>query len=110
MISSADVTGNVITMAIRHAPTTAGTHAMATHPSAYVPLSCEFHDLLETLATTRQLAQIRFRDTEGLVQHRSATITDVYARAGAEYLSLGSGETLRLDQLVEVDNERLTDQ
>ncbi|WP_266182890.1 hypothetical protein [Dyella humicola] len=82
---------------------------MATQPSAYVPISCEFHDLLETLATTRQLAQIRFRDQEGVVQHRSVTITDVYARESAEYLSMGSGETLRLDQLLEVDNERLTE-
>ena len=69
---------------------------------SYVPISCEFHDLLEVHATTRRPTALRFRDSSGTEQARSAVITDVYARSGAEYLSMDSGETLRLDQLIEV--------
>lgn len=82
---------------------------MTTERSHYHPINCEFHDLLEDLATLRKPAQISFRDEGGVTQHRDAVITDVFARAGAEYLSLTTGETLRLDQLVDVSGARLAD-
>jgi hypothetical protein len=85
MLGLADVSGDGMTTTIHHALTAARIHSMATHLSAYVPSSCEFHDLLEILATTRPLPQVRFRDAEGLVQQRSATITDVYAHEAAEW-------------------------
>jgi len=69
----------------------------------YHPISCDFHDLLEALATSRQLAQIRFLDGGGTLQLRDAAITDVFSRDGAEYLVISTGETLRLDQLVTVN-------
>lgn len=82
---------------------------MTIPPDAYIPINCEFHDLLEALATTQKPAQVGFRDAEGAEQHRTATIVDVYARDGAEYISLSTGETLRLDQLLKVDGENLGD-
>ena len=82
---------------------------MTTHPEPYVPINCEFHDLLESLATTRKSTQIHFRDAEGVEQQRNAVIADVYVRNGAEYLLLSTDETLRLDQLVQVDGENQAD-
>jgi Rho-binding antiterminator len=73
----------------------------------YHPISCDFHDLLEALATAREPARVRFRDGDGALQHRSAAITDVFSRDGAEYLVIGTGEILRLDQLVAVDDTTL---
>lgn len=75
----------------------------------YHPISCEFHDRLEDLATLRKRARISFRDESGSDQYRDTVITDVFAREGAEYLSMDTGETLRLDHLVEVDGARLAD-
>ncbi len=75
----------------------------------YQPINCEFHDLLEDLATVRKRTRITFLGAGGDRQHRDAVVTDVYAREGAEYLSMDSGEILRLDQLVEVDGARLAD-
>jgi Rho-binding antiterminator len=83
--------------------------AMAIDPSNYQPISCTFHDLLEAHATARKLVQIRFRDGDGAVQARSAVITDLFAREGVEYLSMSTGETLRLDQLIDIDGARLAD-
>jgi Rho-binding antiterminator len=82
---------------------------MSKKPSDYEPISCDYHDLLEVHATKRQPAQIAFRDEDGAVKSVNAVITDVFARAGADYLSLSTGETLRLDQLIEVDSARLAD-
>ncbi|MFC4528170.1 hypothetical protein ISN76_14200 [Dyella halodurans] len=80
---------------------------MDIHPSTYAPISCEFHDRLEGIATARKLARISFLDAQGVVTHRMTTIADVYARGGAEYLATGSGETFRLDRILEVDGVRL---
>lgn len=82
---------------------------MNSKAAQYSPIACEFHDRLEDLATVRRPAQIHYRDADGTPRQRTATITDVYSRGGAEYLTLRTGETLRLDQLVEVDGEKLAD-
>ncbi|WP_457095509.1 hypothetical protein [Lysobacter sp. P5_B9] len=82
---------------------------MTTDQTGYHPINCEFHDLLEDLATLRRSAKIRFLDESNVTHHRDAVITDVFARDGAEYASLSTGETLRLDRLVEVNGARLAD-
>ena len=82
---------------------------MTTEQAGYHPVNCEFHDLLEDLATLRRSAKIGFRDESDITQHRDAVITDVFARDGGEYVSLNTGETLRLDRLVEVDGAYLAD-
>ena len=71
------------------------------------PISCDVHDVLEALASRRQVADVRFRGADSAVQHRRTVITDLFARDGAEYMVLGSGETVRLDQLVAVDDAKL---
>ncbi|HYE39403.1 MAG TPA: hypothetical protein VEB23_05700 [Ramlibacter sp.] len=70
----------------------------------YHPISCSFHDVLESLAITRRPARILFTDADGAVRHRDAVIRDVFSREGAEYMMINSGETLRLDQIVAVDD------
>ena len=75
----------------------------------YKPISCDFHDVLESLATSRKPAKVRFLDNEGALQHRSAVIQDVYSRDHAEYVSLSSGEVVRLDRLIAVDREKLAE-
>ena len=82
---------------------------MTSDPSGYTPISCEFHDLLEELASAGKLTRIRYRGDEGFQQHCDASIADVYSKAGAEYVLLSSGERVRLDRLEEVDGEKLSD-
>lgn len=78
-------------------------------PSHYIPVSCEFHDRLEDLATLRKQASVSYVDEDGAQQQRSAVIKDVYAREGADYMLLSTGETVRLDRLIEVDGYKLAD-
>lgn len=78
--------------------------------SDYRPISCEFHDVLESLATTRKPARVEYRDADGALRCSGAVVLkDVYGRDGVEYLTLSSGETLRLDQLVAVNGAKLAD-
>lgn len=77
--------------------------------SDYKPISCEFHDVLESLATRHKNAEVEYLNTEGKLRKINAVIQDVYARGGVEFLALSSGDTLRLDQLVSVNGVRLSD-
>lgn len=77
--------------------------------SDYQPISCEFHDVLEALATQRKEVVVEYRDAEGGLHKTTAAILDVFAQDKAEYASLTSGEKLRLDQLVAVDGAKLAD-
>ncbi len=70
---------------------------------AYHPVSCEFHDVLEAAAMLRKPVPLVLREADGTSSTRTARITDVYAKDGADYLTLDSGETIRLDALAEVD-------
>jgi len=75
----------------------------------YRPISCDFHDILESLATLHQQTHVRFLSEDGLLQHRCATIVDVFSKDGVEYLAISTGETLRLDQLVAVGKSKVAD-
>ncbi|WP_206860589.1 hypothetical protein [Lysobacter changpingensis] len=77
--------------------------------SPYHPISCEFHDRLEDLATLRKAVRIDYRDESGMEQVRDAVITDVIARDGEEFVVLDSARHVRLDRLIEVDGARLSD-
>jgi Rho-binding antiterminator len=82
---------------------------LANTMSDYRPISCEFHDVLESLATTRKPAQVEYRDADGALRRSKAVLNDVCGREGVEYVALSSGETVRLDRLVAVDGARLSD-
>lgn len=75
----------------------------------YSPVNCEFHDVLEHHATKRAAVRVRFRDEAGAQHERDAVITDVFARDGADFLSLDTGETVRLDRVVDVDGVKLAE-
>lgn len=75
----------------------------------YRPISCEFHDRLEDLATLRKAVRIGYRDESGMEQVGDAVITDVFARDGEEFVVLDSARHVRLDRLIEVDGAKLSD-
>ncbi|MFZ6748895.1 hypothetical protein [Undibacterium sp. Ren11W] len=72
----------------------------------YRSVNCEFHDVLEALATRRQRCVLVYLAEDGSTKTCEALITDVYAKAGADYLRLDNASELRLDRLLQVDGER----
>lgn len=74
---------------------------------AYIPVNCEFHDHLEDFATLRKAVSISYLDEAGQSQQRTAAITDVFARTGADWVTLSTGDLIRADRLIEVNGIRL---
>lgn len=73
----------------------------------YRPISCAFYDELEALATLRKPALIRYYRTPEYIDEIIGEIVDFQIRNKAEYLLLASGQSIRLDELIEVDGKRL---
>ena len=51
--------------------------------SDYKPISCEFHEVLESLAMTHKNADVEYLNTDGELRMINGVIRDVYARGGA---------------------------
>lgn len=73
---------------------------------SYQPISCNFYDELEALATLRRSCLIVYRGPEN-IQELQAVIKDFYIEEGAEYLKLDNGQSIRLDLLLSVDGKEL---
>ena len=70
----------------------------------YKPVSCDFYDELEALATRKKTCDIIFLNNGGKAQIR-ASIAHLYTREKVEYLKTNAGLEIRLDQLIEVDGK-----
>ena len=72
----------------------------------YTPIACAFHDRLEDAAVRRQPVRVVWRDLQG-ERVAQTTVDDVFARDGADWVRLGTGETVRADRLVSLDGHTL---
>ncbi len=74
----------------------------------YTPIACEFHDRLESWAIRRQPVDVIWAD--GDTERRATSgIADVFARDGADWVRLGTGDVFRADALVSVNGLALPD-
>ena len=67
----------------------------------YTPIACGFHDRLESWAVRREAVEVLWRAPEAEHAART-TIEDVFAKDGADWVRLGTGETVRADALISV--------
>lgn len=84
---------------------------MQTHP--YIPISCDFYDVLEELSTLRQnceivyLAEHHTHSKHETTDSTSGIIANLYAHNGEEYLLFhdtnGNTIRIRLDKLILVN-------
>ncbi|MBD2018752.1 hypothetical protein H6F43_00960 [Leptolyngbya sp. FACHB-36] len=72
---------------------------------SYTPVSCDFHDELEAIATLRQSCQIVYRDSANETVEAQSRIVDVYAKDHADYVKLEDGTVIRLDLVVSVNGK-----
>ena len=73
----------------------------------YQPISCDFYDELEALATLRRSIRIEYRNEEGGGESVDAVIKDLFIRSKVEYMLLNNGQEIRLDHLLTVDGKAL---
>lgn len=74
----------------------------------YIPVSCDFHDELEAIATLRQTCRIVYRTETSATAEVSGRIVDVYAANHADYVKLENGSIIRLDQIVSVNDKLIS--
>lgn len=68
----------------------------------YKPIDCNYYDLLLDRATRKVGVElVYFSEGERIL--KSCTFKDVYTKKGEEFLLLGTGELIRLDQIISVD-------
>ena len=83
--------------------------AAAPQPDAdpYVPIACDVHDRLESWAVRGASVDVVWRD--GAEERRQRTgIADVFARGGADWVTLSTGPTIRADRLTSVGGVPVT--
>lgn len=73
----------------------------------YLPVNCEFHDVIEACATLRKSVSILAKNADGSYRTTQAIISDVFARNGVEYLKTQCGKLICLDALLEVDGHKI---
>ena len=71
---------------------------------AYHPVACAFYDLLEVAATRRQQVYLQYFSDLRELRQGSTTLRDFRTRDGAEYAVLASGEEVRLDRIIRLDD------
>ncbi len=70
----------------------------------YQPIACDFYNQLEAAATRRQQVYLQyFNDLRQLCQE-STTLRTFVTRDHAEYARLASGEEVRLDRIIRMDD------
>ena len=65
----------------------------------YQPIACSLYDYLELLIMKKQRVHLIFKDDK--IETR---LLDIFTKEGVEYTNLESGETIRLDTILKIDN------
>lgn len=75
----------------------------------YKPIACSYHDYLLELATFKKVIPIVYKENE-INTVITTRIVDVYTKKGEEFLVTESDLTIRLDQLISVNNKLNSDE
>ncbi|MBK7379368.1 MAG: hypothetical protein IPJ03_10235 [Ignavibacteriales bacterium] len=70
----------------------------------YIPIDCGLHDELELRAVRKQKIRLIYFNEKNEIEMNECVITDVYSKDKTEYLKTDFGLTIRLDNLLEMDN------
>jgi len=73
----------------------------------YEPISCDYHDQLESAAMHRSKVELEF-DLEGKTQKERGRVEDVYTADGAEFVRFVSDDgplEIRLDHIISFREE-----
>ena len=74
----------------------------------YIPISCNFHDILLDRSTRQKDVRIIYSHHDERLGV-NGIIEDVFTKDKVELLKVKAGPTIRLDQLISVDDEVLSD-
>jgi Rho-binding antiterminator len=70
----------------------------------YQPIDCGFYDTLEAAATQRRRVALQYFNDLRQLCLGSGVIDTLFIRGKAEFMRLKSGEEIRLDHLIRLDD------
>ena len=70
----------------------------------YIPIGCQYYDVLELNASRKAVCTIAYFETEKKVRVVESTIEDIYTKDKAEFLKLADGSEIRLDKILSVND------
>lgn len=70
----------------------------------YFPIDCGLHDELELRSIRKQKIKLTYLNDKNEIETNDCIITDVYSKDNAEFLKTDFGLTIRLDNILEMDN------
>ena len=71
---------------------------------AYKPINCDFHSVLEDLATRGAFSRIQYYSDINEFITAQAIIKDLYTKEKEEFMVLSNGDIIRLDRIVRVND------
>lgn len=71
----------------------------------YTPIDCNYYDLLEAAATQRRRVDLQYFNDLRQLCLGSGVIDTLFIRDKVEYMRLKSGEEIRLDHLIRLDDK-----
>jgi Rho-binding antiterminator len=74
--------------------------------SEYKPIDCNFYDELEAAATMRRRVDLQYFNDLRQLCLGSGIIETLFIRDKVEYMRLKSGEEIRLDHLIRIDDKQ----
>ena len=75
--------------------------------SDYQPIDCDYYDEIESWSIAKAVCDIEYTDAVGQAAFVTSRIADVFARDGAEFLRIDTGELIRLDRLLSINGKQL---
>ena len=72
----------------------------------YKPIDCNFYDELEAAATLRRRVALQYFNDLRQLCLESGVIETLFIRDKVEYMRLKSGEDIRLDHIIRIDNKQ----
>lgn len=70
---------------------------------AYTPIDCDFYDRFEAWATMRTEVTLTYTNDSGK-QRLTDVIADLFVKGHVEYMRTRSGQVIRLDMIVSVED------
>lgn len=73
----------------------------------YRPINCNYYDILEANAVRGNVCQIMYLDETGKVVQVQSKIINLYTKQKEEFMVMEHDLTIRLDQLISVDDQKV---
>ena len=68
----------------------------------YTPVSCDLHDHLSAIATSKKECCLTYLNEEGKFAQVQGQIIDIYAVDGSDWCQISDGSRIRLDRIEEI--------